>query len=68
MRLPVVTIDTQTLAGGATQLNQIRYFLVLYEEHNCTRAAPRCGVSQLGDKRHKATGTDIRQPIIRTYL
>ena len=46
MRLPVVTITIQTLAGGAMQLNQIRYFLALYEERNFTRAARRCGVSQ----------------------
>jgi DNA-binding transcriptional LysR family regulator len=28
------------------QVNQIRYFLVLYEERNFIRAARRCGVSQ----------------------
>jgi DNA-binding transcriptional LysR family regulator len=46
VRLPFVTITTQTLAWGAMQLNQIRYFLALYEERNFTRAARRCGVSQ----------------------
>jgi DNA-binding transcriptional LysR family regulator len=28
------------------QMNQIRYFLALYDERNFTRAAKRCGVSQ----------------------
>jgi DNA-binding transcriptional LysR family regulator len=28
------------------QMQQIRYFLALCEEHNFTRAARRCGVSQ----------------------
>lgn len=29
------------------QMNQVRYFLALCEERNFTRAAKRCGVSQL---------------------
>ena len=34
------------VAGRVMQMNQIRYFLALCEEHNFTRAAKRCGVSQ----------------------
>src|SRR6266508_5571634 len=32
--------------GGPMQMHQIRYFLALCQEHNFTRAARRCGVSQ----------------------
>ena len=46
MSLPVGNDYYPDLGVGAMQLNQIRYFLVLYEERNFTRAARRCGVSQ----------------------